>query len=243
MGMLGRSVGYCSGGVMVYCMVVWGRRDFSGKGGWVVLAVLKPERLKADRARRLLISVLIFIVYEEESKVESCPSEIILDDLLALDSIMPFDFGDRRLEQTATFSISTNSDSSSISVGTLPLFSLFSFLIFPKDFYSNLEDCPWQSSIIEFVYLVEAHHHLNPIFIPKDNIPRRPDDGVVMLVLQARGRPLRFGEVHLSLVALNPKVEVFYALSYNQLFGPLVDGRSENLLVFRWEVVQVTLKV
>nr|GEZ78684.1 hypothetical protein [Tanacetum cinerariifolium] len=42
-----------------------------------VLAVLKPERLKADRAR----------MYEEASKVESCPSEIILDDLLALDSI------------------------------------------------------------------------------------------------------------------------------------------------------------
>nr|GEY06757.1 reverse transcriptase domain-containing protein [Tanacetum cinerariifolium] len=44
-----------------------------------VLAVLKPERLKADRARKA-------------SKVESCPSEIILDDLLALDSIVRFDF-------------------------------------------------------------------------------------------------------------------------------------------------------
>nr|GEY94611.1 hypothetical protein [Tanacetum cinerariifolium] len=47
-----------------------------------VLAVLKPERLKADRAR----------MYEEASKVESCPIEIILDDLLALDSIVRFDF-------------------------------------------------------------------------------------------------------------------------------------------------------
>nr|GEV72736.1 hypothetical protein [Tanacetum cinerariifolium] len=47
-----------------------------------VLAVLKPERLKVDRAR----------MCEEASKVESCPSEIILDDLLALDSIMHFDF-------------------------------------------------------------------------------------------------------------------------------------------------------
>nr|GEV92782.1 hypothetical protein [Tanacetum cinerariifolium] len=120
---------------------------------------------------------------EEASKVESCPSEIILDDLLALDSIVRFDLGDRRLEQTATFSISTNSD------------------------------------------------------------PMTLNDGVVMLVLEARDRPLRFGEVHLSLVALNLKLEVFYALSYNQLSGPLVDGRSEDLLVFRWEVVQVTLKV
>nr|GEX12394.1 hypothetical protein [Tanacetum cinerariifolium] len=131
-----------------------------------VLAVLKPKRLKADRAR----------MYEEAGKVESCPSEIILDDLLALDSI---------------------------------------------------------GSITEFVYLVEAHHHLNPIFIPKDNSPRRLDDGVVMLVLEARSRPLRFGEVHMSLVALNPKLEVFYTLSYNQLSGLLVDGCSENLLVFR----------
>nr|GEZ44094.1 hypothetical protein [Tanacetum cinerariifolium] len=100
-----------------------------------------------------------------------------------------------------------------------------------------------QSSITKFVYLVEAHHHLNPIFILKDNSPRRLDDGVVMLVLEARGRPLRFGEVHLRLVALNPKLEVFYALSYNQLSGLLVDGCSENILVFRWEVVQVTLKM
>nr|GFB09925.1 hypothetical protein [Tanacetum cinerariifolium] len=81
-------------------------------------------------------------------------------------------------------------------------------------------------SITEFVYLVEAHHHLNPIFVLKDNSPRRLDDGVVMLVLEAHGHPLRFGEVHLSLVAFNPKLEVFYALAYNQLSGPLVDGRS-----------------
>nr|GEX44924.1 hypothetical protein [Tanacetum cinerariifolium] len=65
-----------------------------------------------------------------------------------------------------------------------------------------------------------AHHHLNPIFVPKDNSPRRLDDGVVILLLKARGRPLRFGEVQLSLVTLNPKLEVFYALSDNQLSGP-----------------------
>nr|GFC59012.1 hypothetical protein [Tanacetum cinerariifolium] len=82
-----------------------------------------------------------------------------------------------------------------------------------------------------------------PIFIPKYNSPRRIDYGIVMLVLETRGILLRFGEVQLILVALNPKLEVFYALSYNQLSGPLVDGRSENLLVFRWEVVQVILKV
>nr|GEZ97487.1 hypothetical protein [Tanacetum cinerariifolium] len=68
-------------------------------------------------------------------------------------------------------------------------------------------------------------------------LPRRIDDGIVMLVLEACGIPLRFGEVQLSLVALNPKLEVFYVLSDNQLSGPLVDDRSKNLLVFWWEVV------
>nr|GFA35953.1 hypothetical protein [Tanacetum cinerariifolium] len=95
-------------------------------------------------------------------------------------------------------------------------------------------DCRWTT--VDH-HRTTAHHHLNPIFIPKDNSPRRLDDSVVMLVLEARSHPLRFSEVHLSLVALNPKLEVFYALSYNQLSGPLVDGRSENLLVFRWDVV------
>nr|GEZ75498.1 hypothetical protein [Tanacetum cinerariifolium] len=57
-------------------------------GFTAVLAVLKPERLKADKAR----------MYKEASKVELCPSEIILDDLFALDSIVRFDLGDRRLE-------------------------------------------------------------------------------------------------------------------------------------------------
>nr|GFB11248.1 hypothetical protein [Tanacetum cinerariifolium] len=83
-----------------------------------------------------------------------------------------------------------------------------------------------QRAITELVYLVEAHHHLNPIFILKYDSPRRIDDDIVMLVLESRGIPLRFGEVQLSLVALNPKLEVFYGLSYNQLPGPLVDGRS-----------------
>nr|GEW03885.1 hypothetical protein [Tanacetum cinerariifolium] len=65
-----------------------------------------------------------------------------------------------------------------------------------------------QHAITELVYLVKAHHHLNPIFISKHNGPWRIDDGVVMLVLEARG-------ILLS---------------------------NKNLLVFRWEVVQVTLK-
>nr|GEZ72497.1 hypothetical protein [Tanacetum cinerariifolium] len=71
-------------------------------------------------------------------------------------------------------------------------------------------------AINELVYLVEAHQHLNPIFILKYDSPRRINDGKVMLVLEACGIPLRFGEVQLSLIALNPKLEVFYALSYNQ---------------------------
>nr|GEV72209.1 hypothetical protein [Tanacetum cinerariifolium] len=85
---------------------------------------------------------------------------------------------------------------------------------------------PIHRAITELVYLIEAHHHLNPIFILKYDSPMRIDDDKVMLVLEARGIPLRFGEVQLSLVALNPKLEVFYALSYNQMSGLLVDGRS-----------------
>nr|GEY30665.1 putative reverse transcriptase domain-containing protein [Tanacetum cinerariifolium] len=72
-----------------------------------------------------------------------------------------------------------------------------------------------QRAITELVYLGEAHHHLNPIFIPKYDSRRRIDDGKVMLVLKSCDIPLRFGEVQLSLVALNPKLKVFYALSYN----------------------------
>nr|GEV29159.1 hypothetical protein [Tanacetum cinerariifolium] len=55
-------------------------------------------------------------------------------------------------------------------------------------------------AITELVYLVEAHHHLNPIFILKHDSPKRIDDGVVMLVLEAYGIPLRFGEVQLKIV-------------------------------------------
>nr|GEV02224.1 hypothetical protein [Tanacetum cinerariifolium] len=86
---------------------------------------------------------------------------------------------------------------------------------------------PIHCSITEFVYLVEAHHHLNSIFIPKYDSYRRIDDNIVMLVLETRGIPLRFSEVQLSLVALNPKLEVFYALSYNQLY------RSSKSLGYR----------
>nr|GEZ11080.1 integrase, catalytic region, zinc finger, CCHC-type, peptidase aspartic, catalytic [Tanacetum cinerariifolium] len=49
-----------------------------------------------------------------------------------------------------------------------------------------------------------AHHHLNLISIPKCDGPWRIDDCVVMLVFEACGIPLRFGEVQLSLVAFNP---------------------------------------
>nr|GEW31846.1 hypothetical protein [Tanacetum cinerariifolium] len=88
-------------------------------------------------------------------------------------------------------------------------------------------------AITELVYLVEAHHHLNLIFIPKHDGPWRINNGVVMLVLKDRGIPLRFGEVQLRLVALNHKLEVFYSLSDKQMSGPLVDGNSKNLLVFQ----------
>nr|GEY62304.1 retrotransposon protein, putative, Ty3-gypsy subclass [Tanacetum cinerariifolium] len=66
-----------------------------------------------------------------------------------------------------------------------------------------------QCAINELVYLIEAHHHLNLISIPKRNGPWRIDDCVVVLVFEACGIP----------------------------------SSSKNLLVFGWDVVQVTLKV
>nr|GFB72751.1 hypothetical protein [Tanacetum cinerariifolium] len=63
-------------------------------------------------------------------------------------------------------------------------------------------------SINEFGYLVEAHHHLNPIFISKYDSPRRIDDSIVMLVLETRGIPLRFGELQLSLMEVEVVVVV-----------------------------------
>nr|GEV47527.1 putative reverse transcriptase domain-containing protein [Tanacetum cinerariifolium] len=50
-------------------------------------------------------------------------------------------------------------------------------------------------AITEFVYLIEAHHHLNLISILKRDDPWRIDDCVVMLVFEACGIPSRFGEV------------------------------------------------
>nr|GEY26882.1 hypothetical protein [Tanacetum cinerariifolium] len=60
------------------------------------------------------------------------------------------------------------------------------------------------ASITELVYLIEAHNHLNPISILKLDGPWRIDDCVVVLIFEARGILSRFGEVQLSLVALNP---------------------------------------
>nr|GEZ76481.1 hypothetical protein [Tanacetum cinerariifolium]GEZ76494.1 hypothetical protein [Tanacetum cinerariifolium] len=61
-----------------------------------------------------------------------------------------------------------------------------------------------QRAITELVDLIEAHNHLNPIYILKREGPWRIDYYVVILVFEARGIPSRFGEVELSLVALNP---------------------------------------
>ncbi|GJS07305.1 putative reverse transcriptase domain-containing protein [Tanacetum coccineum] len=58
--------------------------------------------------RRTLMITLVFTLCEEQVIWNSVLMRLI-DDLLALDSIVRFGFSDRRLERTATFSISTNS--------------------------------------------------------------------------------------------------------------------------------------
>ncbi|GKA63839.1 hypothetical protein Tco_0763445, partial [Tanacetum coccineum] len=57
--------------------------------------------------RRTLMITLVFRLCEEQVIWNSVLMRLI-DDLLALDSIVRFDFSDLRLERTATFSISTN---------------------------------------------------------------------------------------------------------------------------------------
>nr|GEY52158.1 hypothetical protein [Tanacetum cinerariifolium] len=76
------------------------------------------------------------------------------------------------------------------------------------------------STVTKLVDLIELQDHLNSIFIPKCNGSWRVDYREVVLVFKASGIPSRFAEVELSLVAFNPQVEVFYALSDNQLSGP-----------------------
>nr|GEZ91431.1 hypothetical protein [Tanacetum cinerariifolium] len=75
------------------------------------------------------------------------------------------------------------------------------------------------SVVTELVDLIELHDHLNPIFVPKCDRFWRVDYYEVMLVFKASGIPSRFGDVELSLVAFNPQLEVFYALSDNQVSG------------------------
>nr|GEZ05947.1 hypothetical protein [Tanacetum cinerariifolium] len=58
--------------------------------------------------RRTLMITLVFTLCEEQVIWNSVIMRLI-DDLLALDSIMRFGFSDRRLERTATFLISTKS--------------------------------------------------------------------------------------------------------------------------------------
>ncbi|GJS30575.1 hypothetical protein Tco_0491195 [Tanacetum coccineum] len=58
--------------------------------------------------RRTLMITLVFTLCEEQ--VWNSVLMRLIDDLLALDSIVRFGFSDRRLERTATFSISTNSE-------------------------------------------------------------------------------------------------------------------------------------
>nr|GEW86615.1 hypothetical protein [Tanacetum cinerariifolium] len=68
------------------------------KGFAAAPAVLKPERLKVDNVR-----------FKDFGRL--CPSEIYRLIPLALDSMSALLlFGDRRLERTATFSISTISE-------------------------------------------------------------------------------------------------------------------------------------
>ncbi|GKD55691.1 hypothetical protein Tco_1289078 [Tanacetum coccineum] len=55
-----------------------------------------------------------------------------------------------------------------------------------------------QSAVAELVDLIEAHDHLNPIFIPKFDGSWRVNYGEVVLELKTSCIPSRFGEVDYS---------------------------------------------
>nr|GFC41902.1 hypothetical protein [Tanacetum cinerariifolium] len=76
------------------------------------------------------------------------------------------------------------------------------------------------SAVTKLVDLIEPLDHLNSIFVPKCDGFWRVDYHIVVLVFKACGIQSRFGKVELSLVAFNPQLEVFYALSDNQVSGP-----------------------
>ncbi|GJU45687.1 hypothetical protein Tco_1202953 [Tanacetum coccineum] len=59
--------------------------------------------------RSTLMRILVFTLCEEQVEWNSVLMRLI-DDLLALDLIVHFGFSDQRLERTAAFSISTNSE-------------------------------------------------------------------------------------------------------------------------------------
>ncbi|GKA65889.1 hypothetical protein Tco_0765596 [Tanacetum coccineum] len=91
--------------------------------------------------------ISIFICVKNKHNLYSVLTRLI-DDLLALDSIVHFDLSERRLEQTATFSIPTISDKHELLA-----LDYTSFLV------QNL------SSVTELMDFIEAHDHLHPISV------------------------------------------------------------------------------
>nr|GFB87588.1 hypothetical protein [Tanacetum cinerariifolium] len=72
------------------------------------LTCLRPPAATVKKTYRTLMINLVFTLCEEQTIWNSVLMRLI-DDILALDSIVRFGFSDQRLEQTATFSILTNS--------------------------------------------------------------------------------------------------------------------------------------
>ncbi|GJZ26308.1 hypothetical protein Tco_0570561 [Tanacetum coccineum] len=71
--------------------------------------------------RRTLMIILVFTLCEEQVKWNSVLMKLS-DDLLALDKIVLFGFSDQKLERTATFSISTNSEVVHCITGSMAAF-------------------------------------------------------------------------------------------------------------------------
>ncbi|GJV46872.1 hypothetical protein Tco_1437084 [Tanacetum coccineum] len=148
-----------------------GKQGYAVKGFAAVLSVLKPERLKVDKAR-------ISLSYPSTNKAFQVPEDS--------PCLKPFLYGKHELL-------------ASVDIFPCPKLCIQT-RIHPVDleFLDPVVQCLinlLQSVVTELVDLIKAHDHLNPIFIPKCDGPWRVNYCEIVLELKASGIPSRFSEV------------------------------------------------
>ncbi|GJY87852.1 hypothetical protein Tco_0502480 [Tanacetum coccineum] len=173
--------------------------------------------------RRTLMIILVFTLCEEQASWNSVLMRLI-DDLLALDLIMHFGFSDQRLERTATFSISTNSEVVHCLTGSM--MSVFNVsnhhcdsdnrCIDPVEVFNHVIQFVQnsiQGAITELVHLSLSNHLLLIIFVFVDYYPWLADYGVVFFEQKVRCIPIWLSEIEFSLITFNPELQIFHTFS------------------------------